>query len=119
MGDFERGFICAEVMAFDELKEKGSEAEMKKVGRPARRERTTRSRMAMSSSSSSTLLRRRRRSEGLALKIRSLDLFLVTGLARAWLKTVRRTKHVHEKILSFHLARIRLRVFYSKFLIFV
>jgi obg-like ATPase 1 len=31
--DFERGFICAEVMAFDELKEKGSESEMKKVGR--------------------------------------------------------------------------------------
>jgi obg-like ATPase 1 len=31
--DFERGFICAEVMAFDELKEKGSESEMKKIGR--------------------------------------------------------------------------------------
>jgi obg-like ATPase 1 len=31
--DFEAGFICAEVMAFDELKEKGSEAEMKKIGR--------------------------------------------------------------------------------------
>lgn len=32
-GDFERGFICAEVMDFKELKEKGSEAEMKKIGR--------------------------------------------------------------------------------------
>lgn len=31
--DFERGFICAEVMAFDELKEKGSEQEMKAAGR--------------------------------------------------------------------------------------
>jgi len=31
--DFERGFICAEVMAFDELKEAGSEAEMKNKGR--------------------------------------------------------------------------------------
>jgi len=31
--DFEAGFICAEVMAYDELKEKGSEAEMKKAGR--------------------------------------------------------------------------------------
>lgn len=31
--DMEQGFICAEVMAFDELKEKGSEAEMKKGGR--------------------------------------------------------------------------------------
>lgn len=31
--DFERGFICAEVMAFDELKEKGSESEMKAAGR--------------------------------------------------------------------------------------
>lgn len=32
-GDFERGFICAEVMAYNELKEKGSESEMKKIGR--------------------------------------------------------------------------------------
>merc|ERR1712226_1043521 len=31
--DFERGFICAEVMAFNELKEKGSEANMKAAGR--------------------------------------------------------------------------------------
>ena len=31
--DFERGFICAEVMAFDELKEKGSELNMKAAGR--------------------------------------------------------------------------------------
>jgi len=31
--DFERGFICAEVMAFDELKEKGSEGAMKAAGR--------------------------------------------------------------------------------------
>lgn len=31
--DFEKGFICAEVMAFDELKEKGSEAAMKAAGR--------------------------------------------------------------------------------------
>jgi len=31
--DFERGFICAEVMAFDELKEKGSESAMKAAGR--------------------------------------------------------------------------------------
>mmetsp|Transcript_17374 Transcript_17374/g.44705 ORF Transcript_17374/g.44705 Transcript_17374/m.44705 type:complete len:404 (-) Transcript_17374:125-1336(-) len=31
--DFERGFICAEVMAFEELKEKGSEAAMKAAGR--------------------------------------------------------------------------------------
>lgn len=31
--DFERGFICAEVMAFDELKEAGSEAKMKEKGR--------------------------------------------------------------------------------------
>lgn len=31
--DFERGFICAEVMAFDELKEKGTEQEMKSAGR--------------------------------------------------------------------------------------
>lgn len=32
-GDFERGFICAEVMAFDELKEAGSEGEVKAKGR--------------------------------------------------------------------------------------
>mmetsp|Transcript_65550 Transcript_65550/g.171756 ORF Transcript_65550/g.171756 Transcript_65550/m.171756 type:complete len:403 (-) Transcript_65550:117-1325(-) len=32
-GDFERGFICAEVMAFDELKEKGTESAMKAAGR--------------------------------------------------------------------------------------
>jgi len=31
--DFEAGFICAEVMTFDELKEKGSEAAMKASGR--------------------------------------------------------------------------------------
>jgi len=31
--DFEKGFICAEVMAFDELKEKGSETAMKAAGR--------------------------------------------------------------------------------------
>lgn len=31
--DFERGFICAEVMAYEELKEAGSEAEMKAKGR--------------------------------------------------------------------------------------
>jgi len=31
--DFEHGFICAEVMAFDELKEKGSEQAMKAAGR--------------------------------------------------------------------------------------
>jgi obg-like ATPase 1 len=31
--DFERGFICAEVMSFNELKEKGSEAAMKAAGR--------------------------------------------------------------------------------------
>mmetsp|Transcript_31801 Transcript_31801/g.69535 ORF Transcript_31801/g.69535 Transcript_31801/m.69535 type:complete len:404 (+) Transcript_31801:70-1281(+) len=31
--DFEHGFICAEVMAFDELKEKGSEGAMKAAGR--------------------------------------------------------------------------------------
>jgi obg-like ATPase 1 len=31
--DFEKGFICAEVMAFDELKEKGSEGAMKAAGR--------------------------------------------------------------------------------------
>jgi len=31
--DFEQGFICAEVMAYDELKEKGSEAAMKAAGR--------------------------------------------------------------------------------------
>merc|ERR1719263_1888742 len=31
--DFEKGFICAEVMAFDELKEKGSENAMKAAGR--------------------------------------------------------------------------------------
>lgn len=31
--DFERGFICAEVMAFDELKEAGSEGKMKEKGR--------------------------------------------------------------------------------------
>merc|ERR1719215_712476 len=31
--DFERGFICAEVMAFDELKEKGSESAMKAAGK--------------------------------------------------------------------------------------
>lgn len=31
--DMENGFICADIMAFDELKEKGSEAEMKKAGR--------------------------------------------------------------------------------------
>merc|ERR1719397_84785 len=31
--DFEKGFICAEVMAFDELKEKGSESAMKAAGR--------------------------------------------------------------------------------------
>jgi obg-like ATPase 1 len=31
--DFEKGFICAEVMAFDELKEQGSEAKMKAAGR--------------------------------------------------------------------------------------
>jgi len=31
--DFERGFICAEVMAFDELKEKGTENAMKACGR--------------------------------------------------------------------------------------
>merc|ERR1711934_1325934 len=31
--DFERGFICAEVMAFDELKEAGSEGAMKAKGR--------------------------------------------------------------------------------------
>ena len=28
-GDFERGFICAEVMKYDELKELGSEAAVK------------------------------------------------------------------------------------------
>merc|ERR1712187_208925 len=31
--DFERGFICAEVMAFDELKAKGSESAMKAAGK--------------------------------------------------------------------------------------
>jgi len=31
--DFEAGFICAEVMAFDELKEKGTEVAMKAAGR--------------------------------------------------------------------------------------
>merc|ERR1712046_809 len=31
--DFERGFICAEIMAFDELKEKGSESAMRAAGR--------------------------------------------------------------------------------------
>jgi len=31
--DFETGFICADVMAFEELKEKGSEAAMKSAGR--------------------------------------------------------------------------------------
>jgi obg-like ATPase 1 len=31
--DFENFFVCAEVMAFDELKEKGSEAQMKAAGR--------------------------------------------------------------------------------------
>jgi obg-like ATPase 1 len=31
--DFERGFICAEVMSFDDLKELGSEEEVKKAGR--------------------------------------------------------------------------------------
>lgn len=31
--DFEHGFICAEVMAFDELKEKGTEVAMKAAGR--------------------------------------------------------------------------------------
>jgi len=31
--DFEQGFICAEIMAFDELKEKGTEAAMKAAGR--------------------------------------------------------------------------------------
>jgi len=31
--DFETGFICAEVMAFDELKEKGTENAMKAAGR--------------------------------------------------------------------------------------
>ena len=31
--DFEKGFICAEVMAFDELKEAGSEAAVKAKGR--------------------------------------------------------------------------------------
>eukprot|EP00415_Alexandrium_ostenfeldii_P001333 UN1333 len=31
--DFENGFICADVMAFAELKEKGSEAAMKAAGR--------------------------------------------------------------------------------------
>ena len=31
--DFERGFICAEVMAFDVLKDKGTEAEVKAAGK--------------------------------------------------------------------------------------
>jgi len=31
--DFERGFICAEVMAYEELKEAGTEADMKAKGR--------------------------------------------------------------------------------------
>ena len=31
--EFERGFICAEVMKFDELKELGSEAEVKAAGK--------------------------------------------------------------------------------------
>jgi len=31
--DFERGFICAEVMKFDELKELGSEAAVKAAGK--------------------------------------------------------------------------------------
>jgi obg-like ATPase 1 len=31
--DFERGFICAEVMAYDDLKELGSEEEVKKAGK--------------------------------------------------------------------------------------
>lgn len=31
--DFERGFICAEVMSFDDLKQHGTEAEVKAVGR--------------------------------------------------------------------------------------
>jgi len=31
--DMEHGFICAEIMAFDELKEKGSETAMKAAGR--------------------------------------------------------------------------------------
>jgi len=32
-GDIEHGFICAEVMGYDEFKAAGSEAEMKKIGR--------------------------------------------------------------------------------------
>lgn len=31
--DFERGFICAEVMTFDDLNELGSEAEVKAEGK--------------------------------------------------------------------------------------
>ena len=31
--DFERGFICAEVMHFEELKELGSEAAVKAAGK--------------------------------------------------------------------------------------
>jgi ribosome-binding ATPase YchF (GTP1/OBG family) len=31
--DFERGFICAEVMSYDELKELGSEAAVKAAGK--------------------------------------------------------------------------------------